>query len=147
MNPRCLCSALAVAVAAFASSAYAADTDEMVSVTPTLNTADELVAAIKSYAEEKKWLYFADGKVKNGEVTLVKVCIPAAGKELFAAGLKASVLTPCGNLSIYRAEDGETKVALLNANYMNVIYPNEHVKKAGEISQPLLKAMVDTITK
>lgn len=137
---------LAVALALVAAPACAGGPVPMVSVTPTTKSADALVAAIRSYSQERKWLYFADGKIKNGEITLVKVCIPAAGKELFAAGLEASVLTPCGNLSIYE-EGGTTKVALLDANYMALIYPNEHVKKAGEVSQPLLRAMVDAITR
>lgn len=138
--------ALAAMLALIASPVFAGDPIPMVSVTPTMKRADDLVAAIKSYSRERNWLYFADGKIKNGEITLVKVCIPAAGKELFAAGLEASVLAPCGNLSIY-AEEGTTKVALLDANYMAMIYPNEHVKKAGEMAQPLLRAMVEAITK
>jgi hypothetical protein len=138
--------ALFVAMALVGTAAHAGTAGKMISVTPTAKTADEVVAAIKSYASERKWLYFGDGKIKNGEITLVKVCIPAAGKELFAAGLEASVMTPCGNISIY-TEQGKTDVALLDANYMNVIYPNEHVKKAGEMSQPLLRAMVDAVTK
>lgn len=123
-----------------------ANANDMISITPTAKTPAAVVDAVKAYTTEKKWIYFADGKVKNGEVTLVKVCIPAAGKELFAAGLQASVLGPCGNLSIY-VEGGKTEVALLNPMYMNAIYPNEHVKKAGEEAAPLLKAMVDSVTK
>lgn len=123
-----------------------ASANDMISVTPTAKTPQAVADAVKAYTAEKKWIYFADGKVKNGEITLVKVCIPAAGKELFAAGLKASVLGPCGNLSIY-VEKGKTEVALLNPMYMNAIYPNEHIKKAGEEAAPLLKAMVDSVTK
>lgn len=137
--------ALSLSCAALPALAHV-DAKDMISVTPTAKTPAAVVEAVKAYSAEKKWIYFADGKVKNGEVTLVKVCIPAAGKDLFAAGLKASVLGPCGNLSIY-VEAGKTEVALLNPMYMNEIYPNEHVKKAGEEAAPLLRAMVDSVTR
>jgi hypothetical protein len=146
MNTKHLLCALPIALASMLPSAHAAEADDMISVTMTAKTPDAVVAAIKSYTEEKKWIYFGDGKIKNGEITLVKVCIPAVGKELFAAGLKTSALAPCGNLSVY-VEHGKTQVALLNPMYMNVLYPNEHVKKAGALASPLLNTMVETIAK
>lgn len=141
MNTKHLLCALPIALATLPARA-----DDMISVTSTAKSPEAVVAAIKSYTEQKKWLYFADGKVKNGEITLVKVCVPAAGKELFAAGPQAGVLGPCGNLSVY-VDGGATHIALLNAMYMNAIYPNEHVKKAGEQAQPLLTAMVTAVAK
>jgi len=41
----------------------------------TSKAPDAIVAAMKSYSEQKKWLYLGDSKIKQGEITLVKICI------------------------------------------------------------------------
>jgi len=42
-------------------------------------------------------------KVKNGEITMVKVCIPAVGAALWQVNMQLTALLPCGNVSIYSA--------------------------------------------
>ena len=70
---------------------------DMILIRPTAKTADEVVEAIKAYSEAKKWIYMGANKAKQGEVTMVKVCLPQVGQILWPLGLPIGV----GLLSLY----------------------------------------------
>ena len=112
----------------------------------TAKTPDEVVAAIQAYAEAKKWPYLGADKIKQGEVTLVKVCIPEVGKQLWPIGLQLSAMLPCGNLGVYR-KDGKTEISLLHPRYMQILYPDPAVEKASATAEPLLIDMLDAVAK
>src|SRR5512144_2342496 len=63
---------------------------DMVLVRPTAKSADQVADAVKTYAEGKKWIFLGANKVKKGEVTLVKACIPAVGQMIWDVGLELS---------------------------------------------------------
>lgn len=107
---------------------------------------DAVVAAIKSYSEQKKWLYLGENKLKQGEVTLVKICIPEVGQALWPVGLQLSAMLPCGNVGVY-SKGGTTEVSLLHPRYMHVLYPHPATERAGAIAQPLLVEMLDDVTR
>lgn len=107
---------------------------------------EAVFGAIKTYVADKKWLYLGDNKVKNGEVMLVKLCVPSAAKDIWAAGLHVSALAPCGHLGIYQ-EAGQTKVSMLHPKFMNALNPNPSLKKAGNELAPLFAAMLDEVTR
>jgi uncharacterized protein (DUF302 family) len=107
---------------------------------------DAVVAAIKSYAELKKWPYLGENKVKQGEVTLVKVCIPEVAGALWPAGLQVSALLPCGNVGVY-SKGGATEVSLLHPRYMHVLYPHAATERAGAIALPLFTEMLNDVTR
>ena len=46
---------------------------EMVLIRATTKTPDQVVDSIKSYSEEKKWLYMGANKAKQGEVIVIDV--------------------------------------------------------------------------
>src|ERR1700754_1036666 len=76
-----------------------ADTSKDIFLVKSTSKAPEaIVAAIKSYAERMKWQYLGDSAIKQGEVRLVKICMPEVGKLLWSAGLEISALLPCGNV-------------------------------------------------
>ena len=118
----------------------------MIVTRATAHTADEVVDAVKSYSEKRKWLFMGAMKVKNGEVTMVKVCIPSVGKVLWPAGLQMSALLPCGNLGLYR-KGGQTEISMLHPSYMEVLYPSPDVEKAVKVATPLLMEMLDAVAK
>lgn len=107
---------------------------------------EELVASIKSYSGEKKWLYLGDNKIKQGEVTLVKFCIPEVAQHLWAAGLQVSAVLPCGNVGIYK-KGADTEISMLHPRYMNVLYPHPATERASAIALPLIHEMLDAVTK
>ena len=85
-------------------------------------------------------------KVKNGEITMVKVCIPAVGSALWTANLQLTALLPCGNLSLY-SKGGRTEIAMLHPAYMQVVYPGKETEGAVAIATPQLMAMLDEVAR
>ncbi len=104
------------------------------------------MAAIKSHAEEKKWEYLGESKVKKGEVTLVKICIPAVGQLLWPVGLQLSAMLPCGNVGIYQ-KGTATEISVLHPRYMHALYPHPSTERASAVAQPLLIEMLDAVAK
>lgn len=119
---------------------------EMIQVRSTTKTVDQVVAAVKAHAEAKKWLYMGESKAKQGEVTMVKVCIPEVGKLLWPVGLELSALLPCGNIGVYQKQ-GQTHISMLHPSYMQVIYPHPEVEKAVGVATPLLAEMLEAVAK
>jgi hypothetical protein len=132
--------------APFTSIGRSAGTDDIFSLRSTTKTPDAVVDAVKKYSEQQKWQYLGANKVKQGQVTLVKVCIPEVGRQIWPVGLKLSAMLPCGNLGVYQ-NDGTTEISLLHPRYMQVLYPHPAVEKAAAIAERLLAEMLDTVAK
>ena len=129
-----------------APSAPATGLGNMIMVRQTSKTPDQAVDAIKSYAEANKWAYLGANRVKQGEVTLVKVCIPAVGAIMWSLGLQTSALLPCGNLAVYQ-KGGGTEVSMLDPGYMAVLVPHPEVSRASTMATTLLTQMLDSVTR
>ena len=112
----------------------------------TDKTPDAVVFDIKSYVLDRKWLYLAEFKVKNNEVTIVKLCVPSASSDIWAAGLHVSALLPCGQIGVYR-EGGMTRLSMLDPRFMNLLNPDPNLKKAGEDLFPVLTKLLDDVVK
>lgn len=123
-----------------------AEPNEMFLTRSTAKPPEAVVDAVKAYAEAKKWQYLGANKVKQGEVTLVKICIPEVGKQIWPVGLHLSAMLPCGNLGVYQKE-GSTEISLLHPRYMQVLYPHPAIEEAGATAQPLLTEMLDAVAK
>ena len=120
---------------------------ESMIVTRSTDAAPDAVAdRIKAYAAEKKWAFLGANKVKNGEITMVKVCIPAVGAALWSVDMKLTALLPCGNVSIY-ARNGKTEVAMLHPSYMHALMHSAETEKAAGLAAPELTAMLDSVTR
>ena len=119
---------------------------DMILIRSTTKTTEEVVEAIRSYSEAKKWMYMGASKAKQGEVTLVKVCIPEVGKVLWPVGLQLSALLPCGNLGIYDRK-GRSEISMLHPSYMQVLYPHPSVEKAAAMATPLLTEMLEAVAR
>ena len=131
-------------ICALAKSASAGNASENLILRTTDKAPDRVVADIRTYSDNMKWLYVGDSKVKKGTVTLVKICIPEVGRAVWPAGLRLSALLPCGNIGVYQGEAG-TEISVLHPRYMHVLYPDPATEKAGEIALPLLQEMLDAV--
>ena len=107
---------------------------------------DQVTEKIKAYAADKKWAFLGANKVKNGEITMVKVCIPAVGAALWTVDMKLTALLPCGNLSLY-TQNGRTQVAMLHPSYMSTLHPGAETEKAAAMATPLLMEMLESTTR
>ena len=119
---------------------------DMVLIRATTKTPDQVVDAVKAYSEEKKWLYMGANKAKQGEVIMVKVCIPQVAQFLWPIGLHLSALLPCGNIGVYQNK-GQTEISMLHPRYMQVLYPHAEVEKAVNLATPLLTEMLTAVAK
>ena len=126
--------------------AQAENPNDIFIVRTTSKTPDAIVAAIKSHSEEKRWEYLGESKVKKGEVTLVKICIPAVGQLIWPVGLQLSAMLPCGNVGIYQ-KGTATEISVLHPRYMHVLYPHPATERASAVAQPLLIEMLDAVTR
>lgn len=124
----------------------AAGPGNMIMVRQTAKTPDQAVDAVKAYTEANKWVYVGATKTKQGEVTLVKVCIPAVAAIVWAVGLETSAMLPCGNVAVYQ-KAGRTEIAMLDPRYMAVLMPHPEVSRASAMAGPLLTQMLDTAAK
>lgn len=118
---------------------------QMIVTKASQKSPDQVVEAIKVYAETKKWMYMGANKAKQGEVTMVKVCLPQVGQMLWPIGLQVSAFLPCGNLGIYK-RGGETQISMLHPQYMQVLYPHAEVEKAVAVATPLLLDMLSELS-
>ncbi len=125
-----------------------AQTTDLILIRTSAKSPTEVVDAIKSHAEAKKWLYMGANslKPKQGEVTIVKVCIPQVGGMMFSIGLHLSAVLPCGNVGVY-LNQGKTEVSMLHPRYMQILHPHSEVEKAVGVATPLLLEMLDAVTK
>jgi hypothetical protein len=119
---------------------------DMILIRATTKTSDQVVDAVKAYAEANKWLYMGANKARQGEVTMVKVCIPQVGQLLWPVGLHLSALLPCGNIGVYQNK-GQMEISMLHPGYMQVLYPHPEVERAVNVASPLLVEMLTTIAK
>ena len=137
----------AAVVAAFLSMlgfAQGADPDGIFMIRSTSKPPDAVVAAVESYAKEQKWRFLSVNKVKQDQVTLVKICIPEVGRLVWPVGLRLSALLPCGNIGIY-SNGATTEISVLHPRYMHVLYPDPALAQAGAVAEPLLRAMLDAV--
>ncbi len=140
---------IALIAALGAASAFAGEPaapNDLFVIKTSAKSPDAVFTAIKAYVADKKWLYLGDNKVKNDEVTLVKLCVPAASPDIWAAGLHVAALAPCGHIGIYR-EAGRTTVSMLHPKFMHALNPHPRLKKAGDELAPLFNAMLDDVTR
>ena len=123
-----------------------ADPNDIFIVRTSSKTPDAIVAAIKSHSEQKKWEFLGENKVKKGQVTFVKICIPAVGQLIWPVGLQLSAMLPCGNVGIYQ-KGTATEISVLHPRYMHVLYPHPATERASAVAQPLLIEMLDAVTR
>lgn len=141
-----ICGAVIALATAAAQPVLAQDAKDMMIIRTTDKSPDAVADAVKAYSEKMKWQYIDPAKVKQGQVTLIKTCIPAVGGKLWSIGLHIGAILPCGNLAAY-VKDGKTEVAMLKASYMSRAYPHPTVDEAAKIAEPLLAAMMDEVLK
>jgi hypothetical protein len=126
--------------------AITGEPNDMFMIRDTHKPPEEVVSAIKSYAEGNKWLYLAEFKLKGGEVTSVKICYPPIGADIFAAGMHVTAMMPCGHIAVYKEGD-YTRISMLHPKFMTALYPDPNLEKAVKTVAPQFEAMLAEVTK
>ena len=142
---RCITALTLAWTLAAAGNASAGDPNDMFWVRSTPQSPEQVVAALRSYTEGRKWLYLGEFKIKGGEVTAVKICYPPIGKDIFAAGMHVAAMMPCGHIAVY--VEGPTKVAMLHPKFMIALYPDANLERAVREVTPLFEAMLNDVAR
>jgi hypothetical protein len=116
-----------------AGGATAQNASDVFIIKTTSKDPDAVVSAIKSYSEQKKWQYLGDTKIKQGQITLVKICIPEVALALWPAGSHLSAMLPCGNIGVYKQGE-RTEISVLHPRYMHVLHPSPATERAAGIA-------------
>lgn len=135
-----------LALLLLAPGAKAGAPNDMFWIRGTQKAPEQVVSAIKSYVEANKWLYLSDFKIKGGEVTAVKICYPAIGSDIFAAGMHVAAMMPCGHIAVY-AEGGGTRISMLHPKFMTALYPDANLERAVRTVTPLFEAMLAEVAR
>ena len=126
--------------------ATAGEPNDMFMMRETQESPEDVVLAIKSFVEENEWLYLAEFKVKGGEVTVVNICYPPIGPDIWAAGMHVAAMMPCGHIGVY-AEGGKTIISMLHPRFMTALYPDPNLENAVTTVTPQFEAMLEEVTK
>lgn len=128
---------------ALAAGQASAQDSELFIVRDLAQSPDEAVAAVREYAEaHEDWLYMAEFGLAGGQVTAVKICYAPLGRDLVAAGWHVMAMMPCGHLAFYE-EDGQSRLSMLDLEFMTELYPDENLERAVEKGNPAFANLLD----
>lgn len=106
---------------------------------------EEAAAMVRSHAEsEDDWLFLAEFGLAGGSVTALKICYPAIGPDVVAAGMHTMAMMPCGHLAFYE-EDGQSTLSMLDLSFMTTLYPHPRLDDAVATARPAFAAMLSEV--
>jgi hypothetical protein len=102
-------------------------------------------AKVRSHAEaEDDWLFLAEFGLAGGSVTALKICYPAIGPDIVAAGMHTMAMMPCGHLAFYE-EDGRSMLSMLDMGFMTTLDPHPRLEDAVATARPAFASMVSEV--
>ncbi len=108
-------------------------------------TPEEAAAMVRSHVEaEDDWLFLAEFGLAGGSVTALKICYPAIGPDVVAAGMHTMAMMPCGHLAFYE-EDGQSTLSMLDMSFMTTLYPHPRLEDAAATARPAFAAMLSEV--
>jgi thiosulfate/3-mercaptopyruvate sulfurtransferase len=101
---------------------------------------------VREYTESQDdWLFLAEIGLLGGDVTALKICYPAIGSDIVAAGLHTMAMMPCGHLAFYE-DDGVPTLSMLDLGFMTELYPDPNLERAVQTARPAFHRMLaDTL--
>ncbi len=106
---------------------------------------EEAAAMVRYHAEsEDDWLFLAEFGLARGSVTALKICYPAIGPDVVAAGLQTMAMMPCGHLAFYEVE-GQSTLSMLDMSFMTTLYPHPRLEDAAATARPAFAEMLSEV--
>jgi len=107
--------------------------------------AEAAAAQVRSFTEaEEDWLFLAEFGLAGGQVTALKICYPAIGPDIVAAGMHTMAMMPCGHLAFYE-EDGQAMLSMLDMDFMTTLDPHPRLEDAVATARPAFAAMLSDV--
>lgn len=106
---------------------------------------DAAAAQVRAYTEaEADWLFLAQFGLAGGSVTALKICYPAIGPDVVAAGMHTMAMMPCGHLAFYE-EDGQPMLSMLDPSFMTTLAPHPRMEAAVDTVRPAFAEMLSQV--
>jgi len=93
---------------------------------------------------EDDWLFLSEFGLAGGEVIALKICYPAIGPDIMAAGMHTMAMMPCGHLAFYE-EDGQSKLSMLDPAFMTTLDPHPRLEDAVNTVRPAFEEMLSEV--
>jgi len=106
---------------------------------------EEAAALVRAFTESgDDWLFLAEFGLAGGSVTALKICYPAIGPDIVAAGMHTMAMMPCGHLAFYD-DDGQPTLSMLDLSFMTVLDPHPRLQDAAATAGPAFAAMLSDV--
>ncbi len=106
---------------------------------------DAAAALVRFHTEnEDDWLFLAEFGLAGGQVIALKICYPAIGPDIVAAGMHTMAMMPCGNLAFYEV-DGQSMLSMLDMDFMTTLDPHPRLENAAATARPAFAAMLSDV--
>ena len=102
-------------------------------------------AQVRFFTEtEEDWLFLAEFDLAGGAVTALKICYPAIGPDVVAAGMHTMAMMPCGHLAFYE-EEGQSMLSMLDMSFMTTLDPHPRLEDAVTTARPAFADMLSEV--
>lgn len=102
-------------------------------------------AEVRRHAENADdWLFLAEFGLAGGSVIALKICYPAIGPDIVAAGMHTFAMMPCGHLAFYE-EDGRSMLSMLDMDFMTTLDPHPRLEEAAATARPAFAGMLSDV--
>ena len=106
---------------------------------------EEAAAMVRAHTEtQEDWLFLAEFALARGSVTALKICYPAIGPDVVAAGMHTMAMMPCGHLAFYD-EDGHSTLSMLDMSFMTTLYPHPRLENAATTARAAFADMLSEV--
>ncbi|WP_209427054.1 hypothetical protein [Pararhodobacter sp. SW119] len=135
----------AAAIGLASTGASAADPGEHFIIHQLDHPPEGAAAMVRSHAEaEDDWLFLAEFGLAGGSVIALKICYPAIGPDVVAAGMHTMAMMPCGHLAFYE-EDGQSTLSMLDMSFMTTLDPHPRLENAAATARPAFAEMLSEV--
>lgn len=136
---------LTTAALLLAAPAAAADPGDLFILHELDQPPETAAAMVREHAEAADdWLFLAEFTLAGGRVTALKICYPAIGPDIVAAGMHSFAMMPCGHLAFYE-EDGRSMLSMLDMDFMTTLYPHPRLEDAAATARPAFAEMLSDV--
>lgn len=128
-----------------AAPAAAADPGDLFILHPLDQPPETAAALVRDHAEAAEdWLFLAEFGLAGGSVIALKICYPAIGPDVVAAGMHTMAMMPCGHMAFYE-EDGQSMLSMLDMDFMTTLDPHPRLEDAAATARPAFAEMLSDV--
>ena len=145
MRTPCIHLVSAAAIGLLSTGAAAAEPGDLFIIHQLEDPPEAAAAMVRFHTEtEEDWLFLTEFGRAGGSVTALKICYPAIGPDVVAAGMHTMAMMPCGHLAFYE-EDGQSTLSMLDMSFMTTLHPHPRLEDAVATARPAFAEMLSEV--